>query len=138
MTAARHDSVWATVDPRRRYPDRPVTDDESDAVLIVAVNDLIMLRSPMWHGDAGAVLHALASLNAQINAWLPDAIADARDQDYTWAEIAGHLGANTTPNGATPIRPSPGGRPSTPTDTTGRDRRGNTHPRRSAAYPVDA
>lgn len=93
MTAARTQGVWTTADPRRRYPDRPVTDDESDAVLVVAVNDLIMLRSPMWHGDAGAVLHTLASLDAQINAWLPDAVADARDQDYTWTEIAGLLGA---------------------------------------------
>jgi hypothetical protein len=82
----------AMVDPRRRYPDRPVVDDETGAVLCVAVNDVIMLRSPMWHGDAGAVLHAMASLADTINAYMPDAVADARDQDYTWAEIAQLLG----------------------------------------------
>jgi hypothetical protein len=82
----------AVTDPRRRYPDHPVVDDESDAVLVVAVNDMIMLRSPMWHGDSGAVLHALASLTATIAAWLPDAVADAKDQDYTWGEIAELLG----------------------------------------------
>jgi hypothetical protein len=92
MTAER----WTPLDPRRRYPDRPVVDDESDGVLVVAVNDLILLRSPMWHGDAGALLHALASLDAQITAWLPDAVADARDQDYTWDEIASLLGARTS------------------------------------------
>jgi hypothetical protein len=85
-------SPWAAIDPRRRYPSSPLLDDESDAVLVVAVHDLILLRSPMWCEDAGATLHALASLAAQIQAWLPDAVADARDQDYRWAEIAGLLG----------------------------------------------
>jgi len=85
-------SPWATVDPRRRYPSSPLVDDESEAVLVVAVNDLVLLRSPMWAEDSGAVLHALASLAAQIQAWLPDAVADARDQDYRWDEIAKLLG----------------------------------------------
>jgi hypothetical protein len=83
---------WAAVDPRRRYPSSPLVDDESDAVLVVAVNDLILLRSPMWAEDSGAILHALASLAAQIDTWLPDAVADARDQDYRWDEIAQLLG----------------------------------------------
>lgn len=83
---------WATIDPRRRYPSSPLVDDESDAVLVVAVNDLVLLRSPMWAEDSGAILHALASLAAQIEAWLPDAVADARDQDYRWDEIAQLLG----------------------------------------------
>lgn len=83
---------WATVDPRRRYPDSPLVDDESEAVLVVAVNDVILLRSPMWCGDSGAILHALASLAATIEAWLPAAVADARDQDYRWSEIASMLG----------------------------------------------
>ena len=85
-------SPWATIDPRRRHPSTPVVDDESDAVLVVAVHDLILLRSPMWTEDTGAILHALVSLTAQIQEWLPDAVADARDQDYDWAEIAGLLG----------------------------------------------
>jgi hypothetical protein len=96
MTRSANENPWATIDPRRRYPDEPVVDDESDAVLVVAVNDLIMLRSPMWHGDSGAVLHALASLAAQITDWLPDAVADARDQDYSWPEIAHLLGTRTS------------------------------------------
>lgn len=82
-------------DPRRRYPDRPHVDDESDAVLVEAINDMVLLRSPMWHGDAGAVLHALGSLAAQIEEWLPDAIAEARDQDYSFAEIARLVGLRT-------------------------------------------
>ena len=86
---------WAATDPRRRYPSSPLVDDESEAVLVVAVNDLILLRSPMWAEDAGATLHALASLPGQIQAWLPDAVADARDQDYRWDEIASLLGVPT-------------------------------------------
>jgi hypothetical protein len=82
----------ATVDPRRRFPTSPLVDDESEAVLVVAVNDLILLRSPMWAEDAGAILHALASLADEIQSWLPDAVADARDQDYRWDEIAALLG----------------------------------------------
>jgi hypothetical protein len=82
-------------DPRRRYPDDPLVDDESEAVLIVAVEDLVVLRSPIWSGDSGAVLHALASLAAQIQQWLPDAVADARDQDYSWSEIARMIGVTT-------------------------------------------
>jgi hypothetical protein len=82
-------------DPRRRYPAGPLVDEVGAAVLAVAVEDLVLLRSPMWSGDAGAVLHALASLAAQINEWLPDAVADARDQDYPWSEIARMIGVTT-------------------------------------------
>jgi len=82
-------------DPRRRYPSDPLVDEESDAVLAFAVNDVVLLRSPMWSGDAGALLHALASLAAQINEWLPDAVADARSQDYSWPEIARMIGVTT-------------------------------------------
>ena len=88
-------STWAMPDPRRRYPANPLVDEESEAVLVVAVEDLVVLRSPMWSGDAGAVLHALASLAAQIQQWLPDAVADARDQEYSWAEIARMIGITT-------------------------------------------
>ena len=79
-------------DPRRRYPSDPLVDEESDAVVAFAVNDLVLLRSPMWSGDAGAVLHALASMAVQIEAWLPDAVAEARSQDYSWPEIARFIG----------------------------------------------
>ena len=84
---------WALLDPRRRYPDQPAVDDDTEAILDEAVNELIKRRSPMWTGDAGAVLHALASLTAQITAQLPDVVADARDQDYSWADIAALLNA---------------------------------------------
>jgi len=34
-------------------------------------------------------------LAAQINEWLPDAVVDARDQEYSWSEVARLVGVNT-------------------------------------------
>ena len=79
-------------DPRRCFPSHPLVDDDSEAVVAFAVNDLVLLRSPMWSGDAGALLHALASLNAEMDAWLPDAVADALSRGYSWSEIARVIG----------------------------------------------
>ncbi len=66
----------------------PYTGDDSAAVVGEAIASLATLRGLQPVGDAGAVLHALASLAAHIHSLLPAAIVDARDQDYTWAEIA--------------------------------------------------
>ena len=79
-------------DPRRCFPSHPLVDDDSEAVVAFAVNDLVLLRSPMWSGDAGALLHALASLSAEMDAWLPDAVADAHSRGYSWSEIARLIG----------------------------------------------
>jgi hypothetical protein len=70
----------------------PVTDDLSLALLTDAVETLARLRTPYWLGDTGVHLHALASLLAQARALLPDAVADARDQDLTWTDIGQLLG----------------------------------------------
>lgn len=80
-----------------RHPDHPVVDEESAAVLEEALHSLTMLRCAGDEGDAGARLHMLASLmaQAQAEAVLADAVADAQDQDYTWAEIAERLGVAT-------------------------------------------
>jgi hypothetical protein len=66
----------------------PYTGDDSDAVIDEAVATLGTLRGLQFIGDAGAVLHLLASLGAQINTLTPAAIVDAHDQDYSWSEIA--------------------------------------------------
>ena len=73
----------AVADPRRCFPSEPLADDDSEAVVAFAVNDLVLLRSPMWSGDAGAVLHVLASLGAELDRWLPDAVADAISRGYS-------------------------------------------------------
>jgi len=73
-------------------PAPPATGDDSAAVLAEAVSSLSVLRFPLSLGDATAELHALASLVAQATARIPGAVADARDQDHTWEEIASCLG----------------------------------------------
>jgi len=79
-------------DPRRAHPDRPMTDRASAAVLEEAVVTLTLLRSPMRLGDALAELHATMSLLAEIRQRLPVVVADARDQDHNWSDIAAQLG----------------------------------------------
>jgi hypothetical protein len=83
--------VSATNAPRWR-PSGPIADDDSETALGAAIDELIRARAPGCHADAGAVLDALASLSAEIAAVLPDVVADARDQGYTWQEIAALLG----------------------------------------------
>lgn len=65
----------------------PHIDDETLALVDDAVETLVRLRGS-GPGDAGAVLAGLASLIAEAQARLPDAVADARDGDCTWDEIA--------------------------------------------------
>jgi hypothetical protein len=84
--------MTAMADPRRCFPSEPLTDDDSEAVVALAINDLLLLRSPMWSGDAGAVLHALVSLAAEMQEWLPDSVADAHSRGYSWSEIARLIG----------------------------------------------
>lgn len=81
-----------STDPRRIYPPRARADDDSASVLDEAVETLTVLRSPMYSGDAGAELHALVSLIAHAKERLASVVADARDQEHTWAEIARQLG----------------------------------------------
>lgn len=70
----------------------PETGDDAEAALDKAIISLGKLRSLEFVGDAGAVLHILASLDAQIRLMLPQAVADARDQEYSWAQIGDLLG----------------------------------------------
>jgi hypothetical protein len=88
--------TWVEIDPRRSHPNHPIVDDDSAAVLDEAVYSLTMLRSPMEEGDAGARLHALASLIAQAETSITGAVTAARDQGYSWPDIANRLGLTTT------------------------------------------
>jgi hypothetical protein len=85
---------WEFLDPRRDCAMAPYTDAHSARLLEKAVTSLILLRSPMWLGDAGPAISVLASLAVQADDLLFDAVASARDQDYTWGEIAGRLGCS--------------------------------------------
>jgi hypothetical protein len=65
----------------------PVTGDDSLQVLNQAIDDLARQRTAYWLGDSAVHLHALASLIAQAQQLLPEAIRAARDQEFTWAQI---------------------------------------------------
>ena len=79
-------------EPRRDHYLEPATDDDTRAVLDSAIESLGTLRRLEWVGDAGATLHLLASLVAEASARVPGAVAEARDQEYSWAEVADLLG----------------------------------------------
>ena len=70
----------------------PITGDHSLAVLTDAIDHLAQLRTAYWLGDSAVHLHALASLIAQAEQLLPQAVCDARDQELTWTQIGELLG----------------------------------------------
>lgn len=76
---------------RRNHYLAPATGDDAEAVLDDALVTL-GTRRQLWPGDAGVSLHLLTSLTAEAERRLPRAVADARDQGYSWAEIADLLG----------------------------------------------
>jgi hypothetical protein len=73
----------------------PYIDEQSDALVEDAVACLVWLRGSE-RGDAGAALSALASLIAEAQGRLPDAVADARERGETWAEIAARLASTAS------------------------------------------
>ena len=74
----------------------PRTDADSAAVLSRAADTLAALRTPYWLGDSAVGLPALASLIAQAQQMIPDAVSQARDQGCTWAEIGQLLNLSPT------------------------------------------
>ena len=102
-------------EPRRDHYLAPTTGDDTKRILDAAIETLGTIRNLPWLGDAGATLHLLTSLIAETEQRLPRAVADARDQEYSWAEIADLLGvtrasawqryAGRTTNQRTPLDP---------------------------------
>jgi hypothetical protein len=84
----------------------PTTGDDSRQVLSEAIDSLAQLRTAYWLGDSAVHLHALASLIAQAEQLLPQAICDARDQELTWAQI-GELTGTTAATAARRYRNKP-------------------------------
>jgi hypothetical protein len=74
----------------------PTTGDDSLAVLTEAIDALARLRTTYWLGDSAVHLHALASLIAQAQQLLPQAVHDARDQELTWNQIGELLGTTAS------------------------------------------
>jgi hypothetical protein len=73
----------------------PVTGDDSRQVLSEAADHLARLRTVYWLGDSAVRLHALASLIAQAQQLLPQAVHDAPDQELTWTQIGELLGTTS-------------------------------------------
>lgn len=78
--------------PERIHHIGPEIGEDSERVLEAAIETLGKVRLRQWLGDAGATVHLLASLIAEAERRLPRAVADAREQEYSWAEIADLLG----------------------------------------------
>lgn len=85
------DSPWNMTDPRRPCPAGPYTDADSATLVEELIDTLTIFRCPMRLGDAGATVSVLASIEAETAFRLLEAVADARDQDYTWNDIATRL-----------------------------------------------
>jgi hypothetical protein len=68
----------------------PYRDDETIEIVDDMVDSLIICRCGST-ADAGAQLSIIASLTAELDARLPEAIFEARNQDYTWTQIAARL-----------------------------------------------
>jgi hypothetical protein len=74
----------------------PYNDGDIAMVIDEAVTTVILLRAPMWLGDAGPTVSVLASLAAEVDRRVPDAVADARDQGYSWDQIASRLATSVS------------------------------------------
>jgi hypothetical protein len=84
----------------------PATGEDSLQILNQAIDDLARLRTPYWLGDSAVHLHALASLLAQAQQLLPQAVHQARDQELTWTQI-GELTGTTAGTAARRYRSKP-------------------------------
>jgi hypothetical protein len=74
----------------------PRTGDDSVAIMTEATDSLARLRTAYWLGDSAVHLHALASLIAQAEQLLPQAVRDARDQELSWNQIGELLNTTAT------------------------------------------
>lgn len=84
----------------------PTAGDDSLQILNEAIDRLAAVRTPYRLGDSAVRLHALASLTAQAEQLLPQAVHDARDQELTWAQI-GELTGTTAATAARRYRNKP-------------------------------
>lgn len=86
---------WAIEDPGANRTAFPYTDNDTADLIDRAVKDLAIFRGS-GPSDPGAVVSVLVSLAGETEGLLWDAVADARDHDYTWDEIADRLATSIT------------------------------------------
>lgn len=81
---------WHLVDPLDDRSRQPYRDDDTIDLVDDLIDTLIICRAGST-GDAGAQLSVIASLSAELDSRLPETIFEARDQAYTWSDIAARL-----------------------------------------------
>lgn len=81
---------WHYVDPIVDRTTQPYRDEDTIELVDDLIDSLIICRSGSTT-DAGAQLSVIASLTEELHARLPETIYEARNQAYTWAEIATRL-----------------------------------------------
>jgi hypothetical protein len=81
---------WHFVDPLADRTTEPYRDDDTEQLVDDLIDCLVICRSGSVY-DAGARLSITASLMAELDARLPETIFEARDQAYTWDDIAARL-----------------------------------------------
>ena len=74
------------------YP-APTTDPDTYDIIDDALAALAERRNA-WLGDDTVMIHLLASLIAQAERCLPQAVTDARAEGHTWTGIAALLGTS--------------------------------------------
>lgn len=99
-------------EPRRDHYIAPSTGDDSAEALDAAIASLGEQRG-LGPEDDATRLHLLASLVAEVDRRLPAAVADARNQGCSWAQIADLLGVTRASAWqryaeANPSQPRPG------------------------------
>jgi hypothetical protein len=86
---------WAFDDPLRNLTAVAYTDNDTAALIRETAQTLTIYREGQL-GDAGATVSVLVSLAAEADTQLWEAVADAHDQGYTWADIADRLATSVT------------------------------------------
>jgi hypothetical protein len=79
-------------EPRRDHYLAPVVGDDTGTVIEAAIAALAELRGLTPLGDPCTALHLLASIVCETQRRLPEAVARARDQQCSWAEIGDLVG----------------------------------------------
>ena len=78
--------------PRRDHYITPIIGTDSDQALDTAIENLAAHRNLPAFADTGATIHLVASLAKQADRRLTQLVADARNKNLSWAEIADLLG----------------------------------------------
>ena len=87
------DTPMDTLRPaRRNHWLTPAIGTDSDQVLDTAIENLAVHRNFPAFADIGTTMHLVASLAQQTEQRLNQLVADARNENYSWAEIGDLLG----------------------------------------------